>query len=121
MLMSHIALTVFVALLMCGCSDTVTSRYETRAEAEAERLFDRGWLPSIIPRSSNKITTRNDLDLNISEGEFYFDPSDTTEFIRHLSAIDGSSSYTYEEGNSTWIFDIDSKAGHSRYSMRLRR
>jgi uncharacterized membrane-anchored protein len=121
MTISHIALTVFVALLMCGCSDTVTSQYDTRADAEADRLFDRGWLPSIIPPSSNKITTKNDLDLNISEGEFYFDLSDTTEFIRHLSASDGSSSYTYEEGNSIWIFDIDSKSGYCRYLMRFRR
>lgn len=71
--------------------------------------------------SSRVITTKNDLDINVSEGEFFFDPGDADEFIRHLSGIDGSGSYTYEESNSTWIFHIDSKAGHCRYSMRLRR
>jgi len=106
---------------MGACHDHVTSRYETRRDAEVDGLFDRGWLPSIIPGSSSKITTRNDLDLNVSEGGFSFDPGDAGEFIRHLSASEGSSSYTYEEGHAVWIFHVDVDAGHCRYSMRLRR
>jgi hypothetical protein len=45
---------IAVALLVGGsCGDVVTSRYETRAAAEADRLFERGWLPAILPQEGS--------------------------------------------------------------------
>jgi hypothetical protein len=41
-------------------------------------LFERGWLPDIVPDSSREITINNDLDLNLSKGEFFFDPEHST-------------------------------------------
>ena len=55
--------------LTVGC-DVVTSNYETMQDARNDRLFERGWLPDILPDSTTSIRTSNDLDINTSVGEF---------------------------------------------------
>ena len=56
---------LFSALaLISGCSDAVSDEYSTYAQAKEERLFDRGWLPDILPKSTVKIEVNNDLDVN---------------------------------------------------------
>ena len=62
----------------------------------------------------------NDLDLNISDGEFRFDAADHDKFVKHLrrtseSDKDGSSAYSY--GN--WTFWISPDKGNCRFYMRL--
>ncbi len=110
---------------LAGCSDIVESRYSTRAEAEADSLFERGWLPSIVPDSARDIVTRNNLDLNVSNGTFFFSPEDFDDFTRHLdSAGKGgpeTSSFTYSEGGRRWCFEIDPGSGHCKYSMSWKR
>ena len=128
----HIAPLVLAVLLLCCCRDTVTSRYETRTDAEADRLFERGWLPEIIPQSSYDLSTKNDLDANVSEGGFFF--TDATEFIGHLrkmkaAEVSGSDSarfmekgywpYSYRTNQSWWIFFINRDKGHCEYRMGL--
>lgn len=109
-----------MALLLAGCRDVVTSRYETRAEAEADRLFERGWLPSIIPPSSRGIVTRNDPDLNRSEGEFRFDRNEKTAFLQHLRRApeeDHASGEAWRYEN--WLFRIseEGETVHCRYAL----
>ena len=115
------ALLILLILVIAGCSDTVTRHYPTRAEAEADSLFERGWLPDIIPASSRDITTNNDLDLNLSKGEFFFAPGDSTEFVTQLQGTRdpnrAGSTYSYSDGRSTWVFEVDVNAGHCQYSM----
>lgn len=127
---------VIAALFVCGCSDTVTSRYETRADAEADKLFQRGWLPSIIPQSSYGITTKNDLDINVSQGAFSFAPEHAKEFTTHLWRMDASEvskadsarlmergywPYSYRDEGSWWIFFINFDKKHCEYRMGLSR
>src|SRR5690606_14748458 len=85
-----------LVLTGCGDIDTVESRYQTRADAEADLLFARGWLPEIIPDSSRGIVTKNDLDLNLSEGEFYFDREDLDAFLSHLRRLPESDSRKFQ-------------------------
>ena len=75
---------LFVFLLSVGCSDTVKEHYKNRSEAEAAGLFRRVWLPTIIPGSARDITASNNVDTNVSEGEFKYDPKVTNEFLAHL-------------------------------------
>ena len=118
----HVALLILVACSVSGCDESVPLNYSTRADAEAESLFARGWLPEIIPPSSRSISMRNDLDLNISNGEFSFDPSDHGVFVSQLERVpsrdeDGSLAYAYED----WTFWITGGKNHCRFSMRLNR
>jgi hypothetical protein len=125
--------TLIVAtLVVCGCGDTVTSRYETRADAEADKLIQRGWLPCIIPQSSYDIATKNDLDINASEGEFSFAPDHAREFTTHLRRMDASEvsgtdsvrfmergywPHFFRDEDSSWTFFINAEKGHCEYRM----
>jgi len=114
----HVALLVLVACSVSSCDESVPLNYSTRAEAEAESLFARGWLPEIIPPSSRNISMRNDLDLNTSNGEFSFDPSEHRVFVSQLERVPskdegGSLAYAYED----WIFWITGVENHARFSM----
>lgn len=85
------------AILAGGCAlpdETVTSHYETLDAARKDHLFDRGWLPDLLPSSSINIRTSNDLDINISEGSFHFAAADYAGFTHKQDAtIPRSSPY----------------------------
>lgn len=122
MISRQVAFLIFAACLLSGCDESVPLNYSTRSEAEAESLFARGWLPEIIPQSSRNISMRNDLDLNISNGEFSFDQSDHDEFVSQLERVpsrdeSGSLAYSYED----WVFWVAGGKDHCRFHMRLSR
>jgi len=129
---------VFALLFIAGCSDTVTNHYTTRSKAEADRLFERGWLPDLIPMSVSEITTSNNLDTNTSEGKFQYNPNETKEFLRHLRPYSGQKlplsrwqtditeqkkkgydALEYVANKSIWIFLVNAQTGHVRYMMWL--
>lgn len=125
-----------VVLFLVGCSDVVTSHYNTYSEAEKDQLFGRGWLPEFIPSSSINITTSNDLDTNQSKGEFSFPPAATDSFISRLVPYSGRRSsssdfdnvvnkrkaqnytlYEFMDRGSIWVFFVNPEKGHVYYSM----
>ena len=103
------------ALLLNGC-DEVTSRYALLDDARNDALFDRGWLPDILPPSTHNIRVTNDLDANRSEGEFTFDPADFTAFAAQFESF--YQPFEYSMGGYTWVFYCDTASGHCYYSMR---
>jgi hypothetical protein len=126
---------VLAAMLVSGCGDTVERRYDTRVEAEADQLFQRGWLPELIPQSSYDIRIENDLDINVSEGEFSFFPGQAKNFTNLLVQMDASelsgtdaarfialgySAHAYRDESSWWMFFVNSEKGHCEYRMGLR-
>lgn len=56
--------------------DVVKSSYSSLQSAREDRLFERGWLPDILPPSSSKIATSSNLDLNTSQGSFELTPNE---------------------------------------------
>lgn len=56
--------------------DEVESSYSSLQSAREDHLFDRRWLPDILPPSSSKIRTSNNLDLNTSQGSFEITPNE---------------------------------------------
>ena len=118
----HVAFLIFAVCAISGCEESVPLNYSTRAAAEAESPFARGWLPEIIPPSSRQISMRNDLDLNIANGEFSFDPSEHDVFVSQLERVPSrdegrSLAYTYED----WVFWIADAKNHCRFYMRFTR
>ena len=115
----HSTIPVVAALSLAACDSNVPLRYANKAAAAADSPFARGWLPDIIPASSREISMMNDLDLNISGGDFNFDPRDHDHFtglLTRLPARDekGFSAYSYKE----WIFQIRNDKNYSRFSMQ---
>ncbi|MEZ8202901.1 hypothetical protein ACED47_02340 [Vibrio splendidus] len=98
---------LFSALvLMSGCSDVVSDEYSTYAQAKQERLFDRGWLPDILPKSTVKIEVNNDLDANTSEGSFIINESALSEFIGKLQPTESTNQFQFVNGENVWVFIV---------------
>ncbi|MEZ9447204.1 hypothetical protein [Vibrio splendidus] len=95
-----------VLVLMSGCSDVVSDEYSTYAQAKQERLFDRGWLPDILPKSTVKIEVNNDLDANTSEGSFIINESALSEFIGKLQPTESTNQFQFVNGENVWVFKI---------------
>ncbi len=134
---------VLIAILASGCdylAPTVTSNYDTLAEARADELFARGWLPDILPESAVDIRTSNNLDLNYSVGEFSFVPADASKFFGRLSAgaparapfaswrqtvadyrEDGYGAWSYADDSGTWAFFCRERKGQCEYFFWIRR
>lgn len=112
-----------VVSILCGC-DTVTDTYPTLTDAEKARLFERGWLPNILPQSANRILTSNNLDTNTSKGEFYFSPSDAKDFLDQIKSTTPvwsekePAKFTYSHGRSSWIFICTIVQGYCAYTLR---
>jgi hypothetical protein len=139
MTIRHAVLAFACATLLSACdvlNDTVESNYGTLVEARADRLFERGWLPDILPPSTRDITTRNQLDLNYSTGGFSFDPSDAQSLTArlspgaiHLAKFDdwdktvaarkakGLQAWSYRDGSYGWVFFCDMVRGRCEYMM----
>lgn len=129
---------LFLGFILASCANIneVRSHYATRKDAEADQLFQRGWLPSIIPTSSYQITTKNDLDFNLSNGEFFVSPGEMYKFTKLLTPYSplknpytnfkeevsqkkkqGFKVYSYSEDNSQWVFFVNENAGHVVYTL----
>lgn len=111
-----------MVVTLSGCSDVVTSHYETYLDAIEDDLFMRGWLPEILPQSTTNIKTSNNIDLNTSRGYFNLKNTDIAKFKSWLIQMpDGKYSYSNEnvENGPTWWFDINTETGHVTYEMSL--
>ncbi|MDH3242811.1 MAG: hypothetical protein OEO83_19320 [Alphaproteobacteria bacterium] len=125
-----------VGLLAKFGGDVVTSKYASYEAAMEDNLFDRGWLPELIPSSATSIVTNNNLDLNISHVEFRYDPADTDSFLGNLrpyrdrnsptveykARVEGMKSenyrpYEYRDYASFWVFFVNSEEGHVVYDL----
>jgi hypothetical protein len=107
-----------------SCSEYAKDHYPTRSAAEADKLFDRGWLPEFIPPSSRDIVTENDLDTNTSLGEFFFSPGDEDDFLSRLQGqkdlLKEYSKFSFTRDETTWLFEVNFEKGHCRYSMNYK-
>ena len=116
MSMRSAPLLAAAAILALSSCEKVTERYATLDDARRDRLFERGWLPDILPPSARDIRVTSDLDVNSSEGEFSFDPMHFAAFVAQLRPV--GDSFQYSAARSTWTFSCDSARGYCRFSMR---
>ena len=114
--MRRAPLVAAAAILALSSCEKITKRYDTLNDARKDRLFERGWLPDILPPSTHDIRVTSDLDVNRSEGEFSFDPAQFAGFVAQLRPA--GDSFEYSAARSTWTFSCDSAHGHCRFSMR---
>lgn len=104
-----------------GCSEldnTVTDYYATVGDAERDLLFERGWLPDIIPETATKIRITTDVGANTAIGSFYLAPTDVGSFV--VEALGAESEQTsnqatvtvfYKEGPDSWEFSCSTQTG----------
>ena len=102
--------------------DIARSFYKTREIAVEQKLFRRGWLPDILPKSSCNISVTNDLDLNKSKGSFSFREHDYKAFISYLEEIENKEVVNNESQSNIkayqykrWVFWIKPQDANTYY------
>lgn len=63
-----------------------SNRFETVEEARGSGLFERGWLPDVLPPEAGPIEERHDLDTNAHCSRSSFPPVMTSEVVENLLA-----------------------------------
>jgi len=132
---------VLAALVMgvCACDD-VSKRYATLQDAKADDMSAKGWLPEVLPPSSRDLRISINLDLNVSFGEFHFDPGEFKLLVSRLHPYarshspfvnfddkvkdfveDGYPVYEFTEDGSKWVFFCKPDRAVCTYSMWVSR
>ena len=115
-----LSIILIITFIISACSDTVSSHYSTYDEASRDRLFIRGWLPDILPKSTTQISTHNDLDLNTSRGKFNIPEKDLGVFIAQLEKTDTNTySYKSDSVKHYWVFTVQD-TGNVVYVLKSR-
>ncbi|EIN9357997.1 hypothetical protein JKP10_01435 [Vibrio vulnificus] len=107
---------LLLLLVLAGCSDIVQSHYDNYQQAQADQLFERGWLPDVLPVSTTQIEVANDLDNNTSQGSFVIAEKEMAQFLSQLQPLETANQYRFESDNSVWIFTLK-EAGKVRYQL----
>ncbi|MCU8510616.1 hypothetical protein M2G53_00630 [Vibrio vulnificus] len=107
---------LLLLLVLVGCSDIVQSHYDNYQQAQADQLFERGWLPDVLPVSTTQIEVTNDLDNNTSQGSFLIAEKEMGQFLSQLQPLETANQYRFESDNSVWIFTLN-EAGKVSYQL----
>ncbi|HFQ5586451.1 TPA: hypothetical protein ACGUM0_004672 [Vibrio vulnificus] len=107
---------LLLLLVLAGCNDIVQSHYDNYQQAQADQLFERGWLPDVLPVSTTQIEVANDLDNNTSQGSFVIAEKEMAQFLSQLQPLETANQYRFESDNSVWIFTLE-EAGKVRYQL----
>ncbi|EHU5194896.1 hypothetical protein KY955_000294 [Vibrio vulnificus] len=107
---------LLLLLVLAGCSDIVQSHYDNYQQAQADQLFERGWLPDVLPVSTTQIEVANDLDNNTSQGSFVIAEKEMAQFLSQLQPLETANQYRLESDNSVWIFTLGEQ-GHVNYLL----
>jgi hypothetical protein len=67
-----------------GCNEEPVTRYATVADAKNGGLFERGWVPAVLPDDAGPLTEAHNLDTNASCALAKFSPA---RFDQVLSAL----------------------------------
>lgn len=118
-------LVIFTLLALTGCSDGVTTRFATLAEAKSKGAFERGWLPPFLPNSAIAIVERNNVDLNTGTGSFDYDLSERSAYFERLSNAGAvslpagdSDILTITINRSRWEIRLPRTSGSAEWRIR---
>jgi hypothetical protein len=108
----------------------------TLKQARELGLFERAWLPDILPPSTHHITLIHNHPLNCAQGEFSFSPADWQDFssqLRPEQRMDapfvnwakslrkmqgqGHTLWHYPAFDRHWVFFCKADAGYCEYVM----
>lgn len=123
----EIMLSALFAMALSGCLDR-SDHYDDVSDARANHVFEKGWLPDMLPASAYDLRVITNVEVSAGHGRFRFDPKDYRTFFTNLSPYDGVMSkidsdnksikmlldggyeaHTYSSGATNWIFLCDQK------------
>jgi hypothetical protein len=108
---------VFV-VAFAGCNgETVTNSFSNYSEMQSSGIFEKGWLPSYLPKSATNIKESHDLDSNIVNATFVFNPSDIESVKENCKLLEETAKvyvFSCEIGENTAIISLF-KNGKAEY------
>jgi hypothetical protein len=118
----RIALTALISLALSGCLEK-SDEYDTIEEARKNHLFEKGWLPDLLPASTYDLKVVTAVEIPAGHGKFRFDPKEYHDFAAKLEPHEGVMSkvesdnesirelldrgyeaHAYSSGTINWIF-----------------
>ena len=121
-------------MTVAGCTDTFTERYSSLEAARRDRIFERGWLPDVLPRSSYSLRVSGDVDINTAKGEFSFHGAEFDGLVARLQPVsatdaipdtvvertgelekEGYTARAYTHEQYSWIFLCDKQRERCEY------
>ena len=119
-------LPMLTALALTGCSDVVTTRFPTLADAKSQRAFERGWLAPTLPDSAKNIVENNNLDVNTGTGSFEYDLSERITYLARLGRSGASSRVEHDAdivtvttNGSFWEIVLPRSRGQAQCNSRV--
>lgn len=122
-----IALFALISLALSGCLDR-SDEYDTINDARKNHVFEKGWLPDLLPASTHDLKVATAVEISAGRGKFRFDPKDYRSFSAKLSEYNGVMSKvdddndsirrlldegyearSYSSGPTNWIFLCDQR------------
>jgi len=61
---SKIFISIAFLALLFGCNETMTNRYANYQEAVEDNLFERDWVPDVLPINTEQIIETHNIDTN---------------------------------------------------------
>lgn len=88
-------LGLVLCALACGLGEFQVNTYPTLAEARSDRLFERGWVPDVLPPGAGPIVEAHDIDTNARCSRSSFPSESSARVAQALRAI-GFETYSGE-------------------------
>ena len=107
-----LAITLIVGAIFFFYSHEQTSKtYKALSDAKEDGIFQRGWLPDILPLNTFSIHSKTDIDTNKSEGYFFIPENEMTTFKSILNHMKNNN-----YGFKSFIFAINETTGKVMYT-----
>ncbi len=75
--------------MLVGCNgETITNYFANYSEMQSSGIFEKGWLPSYLPKSATAIKENHNLDSNIVNATFVFNPTDVESVKENCKALE---------------------------------
>jgi hypothetical protein len=108
------AIAVGFAFAALTSEETPLNHFSTFAQAQQERMFDKGWIPDFIPKDATEIYVQEDMDLNTAYGLF---TSNNAASVREHCVVRSSSPAVLENA-SQWFPEDPRSGARKRLSAR---
>ena len=81
---ARLRIAFLVLAASSACNEQPVTRYATVADAKNDRLFERGWVPEVLPDDAGPLTEVHDIDTNARCAVSKFSPA---RFDQVLAAL----------------------------------
>jgi len=99
-------------LIRSTFSDVIINKYDNYQTVIDENATQRGWIPSILPKSAYNIAETHDLDKNELFGSFYYKQKEEEDLMSKLTPIaDSNGTYSWD----SFLFKVDKEKNHVKF------